>query len=393
MRFILFSALIFCLFRSASAQFVFDTTGGRFINPIFDSVQISPNVLYSRSLNATGQNQDLYLDVYQPFGDTASVRPLLVMVHGGSFLQGNKTDLASTCRNFAKRGYTTVSIQYRLGYSSFTPAGAVQTVVRATQDLKNAIRFLRKSAALGNPYKIHSPTVFAGGVSAGAITALHAAYMDELSEVPAGQILPSLDSLNNAGQIPGFDWRFKAVLNIAGGIGDTNWIKTGNQPVASFQGTADNVVPYETGTFGGAITLFGSRPIFLRASHLFIRNELRPFPGAAHDYSATVPGAADTTERRIAAFLFPFLVPTTQTDSKTNQNNLNFALSYTHNGWMLDCGLDWKSWELWEISGRKSSNGNLSPKNWFPISSGPKVLRIIHSTGIQKNFLLPVLSH
>ena len=79
--------------------------------------------------------QTLLMDIYQPYNDPMAARPFMVLVHGGSFLQGNKSDLEETCRAFARKGYVAVSIQYRLGYTSLTAAGAVQTVIRATQDL------------------------------------------------------------------------------------------------------------------------------------------------------------------------------------------------------------------------------------------------------------------
>ena len=370
------------------AQLPFDTTGGRYRVPVFDSVEVISNVLYSRSVNSTGAFQNLVLDVYQPFGDTEDSRPVMVLVHGGSFIQGNKLDMALTCKHFAQKGYVTVSIQYRLGYSSFTPVGAVQTVIRATQDLKNAIRFLRKSASLTNPYKIHPEYLFAGGVSAGSITALHAAYMDELSEILPGQNISSLDSLHNSGQIPGFDWRFKALINIAGGVGDTNWIHAGDVPVTSFHGTADATVLYETGTFGGAFVLYGSHPIFLRAQHLGITSELRPFPGAGHDYSIDNPGAVDTTELRITRFLFPFLIPEV-TDKKVPVSNKKTELQSTENGWRIISTQKWDLMQVFDLQGKLIRSFYLdADRIQIPFHPSTQIIRL-YSQGNFKSFLLP----
>lgn len=372
------TALLFTLSLvvSSFAQLPFDTTGGRFRVPVFDSVEVISNIQYSRSVNVSGQMQDLVLDVYQPFGDAATQRPVMVMVHGGSFLQGNKLDLALTCRHFAQKGYVAVSIQYRLGYSSFTPAAAVQTVIRATQDLKNAIRFLRKSASLTNPYKIHPDFVFAGGVSAGAITALHAAYMDELSEILPGQTILTLDSLHNTNQIPGFDWRFKAVINIAGGLGDTNWIKPGNVPVTSFHGTADATVPYETGSFGGSFALYGSHPIFLRTQHIGIPSELRPFPGAGHDYTIDNPGAGDTTLQRITRFLFPQLLQPV-TIGVLPSSPESTLLHLTPNGWLITPKTSLTEYQLFDAQGRLEQNHRQSTSEPFivPFRSWTRIIR------------------
>jgi acetyl esterase/lipase len=337
--------------------------------------------------------QTLNMDIYQPYNDPMQARPFMVLVHGGSFLQGSKADLEETCRAFARKGYVAVSIQYRLGYSSFTAAGAVQTVIRATQDLKNAVRFLRKSVTLSNPYKLHPDYAFVGGVSAGAITSLHAAYMDQLSEILPGQTIPSLDSLHDAGQIPGFDWRFKAVINIAGGIGDTNWIQPGDVPVTSFQGTADAVVPYETGSFSGAFSLFGSHPIYLRTQNLGIRSELRPFVGAGHDYSAGNPGATDTTIARITSFLLPFLVsPATGAENMEVKNPVRVFMQ--PDGWQVETSMPGFEMKLYDFQGRvlqQKSEGSAS----LSISAATcgRVLLITTKEGMRKSWMLPANQH
>jgi acetyl esterase/lipase len=155
-----------------------------------------------RGLNFQNQIQDLKMDVYQPFGDTMTQKPVIILAHGGGFIQGNKAEMANYCLRFAKMGYVTVAIQYRLGYTSISTVGLVEMVIRATQDMKNAVRYLRKTASDINPYSIHPDFIFAGGFSAGAITALHLAYMDQLEEIPAGQSIGSLDSLHNTDKFP-----------------------------------------------------------------------------------------------------------------------------------------------------------------------------------------------
>ena len=387
----IFLSILFSLtlISNTFAQAPFDTTGGRFRDFVFDTISITQNLPYSTALNAAGQMQTLNMDIYRPYNDPMQARPFMVLVHGGSFLQGNKTDLEETCRAFARKGYVTASIQYRLGYSTFTPAGVVQTVIRATQDLKNAVRFLRKSVTLSNPYQLHPDYAFVGGVSAGAITSLHAAYMDQLSEILPGQTIPSLDSLHNAGQIPGFDWRFKAVINIAGGIGDTNWIQPGDVPVISLQGTDDAVVPYESGSFGGTLPLFGSLSIFERTQNLGIRSEIRPFEGAGHDYSVGNPWAVDTTIARITSFLLPFLTnSTTQTESPQIKNTVRVFMQ--SDGWQVETGSPGFDLKLYDFQGRilqQKSEGSASLS--IPATSGGRVLLITTSDGLRKSWILP----
>lgn len=59
----------------------------------------------------------LRMDVYQPGGDTARSRPALVLIHGGGYYSGDKADLANAARTYARYGYVTASINYRLNPS------------------------------------------------------------------------------------------------------------------------------------------------------------------------------------------------------------------------------------------------------------------------------------
>lgn len=380
------------VFFPAYAQF--DTSGGRFIQPIFDSVTLTQDVVYTNGLNSQSQMQDLKLDVYQPFGDTMALRPVVILAHGGGFIQGNKIELANYCRRFAKKGFVTISIQYRLGYTSLTTPALVEMVIRATQDMKNSVRFLRKSASESNPYHIHPDFIFAGGFSAGAITALHLAYMDQLEEIPAGQSVPSLDSLHNNGQFPGFDWRVKAVINIAGAVGDTNWIKAGDLPVISFHGTSDATVPFISGNFGlpfgPSLSLFGSQSIFNRTQNLGINSELRAFTGAGHDYSVNFPWAVDTTELRIARFLYPFLVqPTTKADG--NWVSEKPTLSVGQFGWILKGGEEKSKLEIYSIQGLKLASMSVikNESTLIPFENQPILIRLSSTDGTPFVKILP----
>ena len=112
-----FQLLCLGLFFSTVAFSQFDCQNGRFSYEIFNST-ITSDVTYGSAYNVNGQTQSLELDIYQPQGDTAAVRPLLIMAHGGSFIGGSKTgtDVVFICQKFAKMGYVVASIEYRLGF-------------------------------------------------------------------------------------------------------------------------------------------------------------------------------------------------------------------------------------------------------------------------------------
>ena len=54
------------------------------------------------------------MDIYTPDSDTASNRPLIIFIHGGSYLGGSKTeiDCIDFCEHFAKKGYVTASVNF-----------------------------------------------------------------------------------------------------------------------------------------------------------------------------------------------------------------------------------------------------------------------------------------
>ena len=378
---------------------LFDTTGGRYRKPVFDSVQVFANVQYAKGLNASGTIQNLAMDVYMPFGDTLSGRPVIVLVHGGGFISGSKADMAYSCSQFAKKGFVTVSIQYRLGLTTISSRGVTQMLIRATQDLKNAIRFLRKSTTTANPFRIQPEFIFAGGFSAGAITAIHAAYLDNVFEIPADQNIPDLDSLNNEAQYPGIDWRFKAIINIAGSIGDTNWIDSGDLPIISFHGTADATVPFISGSFGlpsggGNVPMFGSQSIFNRCKRLGIKTELRPFPGAGHAYTSALPWAADTTEARISKFLIGFLTqPVSVEISKPILEN-NFKIVLSGMEWLVSNSKMEFGFQLFDLNGKliqDQGNMNLNSVK-IKISQKHQVLKLLSGTGRVVTKFLPAFT-
>lgn len=165
----------------------------------YDSIY---NLSYGTAVNFNGSTETLQLDLYLPVcTDSSARRPLLLLAHGGAFLEGNKNDqsIHALCREFAKRGYVTASIGYRLGmigdesawncnYPNYNCVFATDSAewyrayYRAVQDGKGALRYLINRHA---QYRIDTANVFVGGESAGAFLALGLALLDTLPERPA----------------------------------------------------------------------------------------------------------------------------------------------------------------------------------------------------------------
>lgn len=214
------------------------------------------DVVYGSNTRENGTTQSLLMDIYEPTGDVATSRALVIVAHGGSFIGGSKTgtDVVPLCNDLAKLGYVAVSIEYRLGMNNFPFPGpdssdATESVMRAVHDGRAAVRYFRKNARIGgNTYRIDTNNIFFAGVSAGGFVGLHMAYLDELAEYPnyidtLGQpgLLGGVEGLSGS---QGYPSEVKAVVNICGALGDTAWIKPGDEPVLSFHGTNDNTVPY-----------------------------------------------------------------------------------------------------------------------------------------------------
>ena len=96
----------------------------RYRDQVFSDVTVTHDLQYGSAVNSNGDTEALKLDLYQPTGDTVTKRPAVVWVHGGGFSGGDKgagpsPDLAN---KFAKLGYVTVSINYRLTRTTAAPA-------------------------------------------------------------------------------------------------------------------------------------------------------------------------------------------------------------------------------------------------------------------------------
>ena len=77
------------------------------------------NVTYGEALNYMGNLQDLKMDVYFPNTDidTQEKRPLILLIHGGSFTGGTRESMTYHSKELSKRGFVVATISYRLGYN------------------------------------------------------------------------------------------------------------------------------------------------------------------------------------------------------------------------------------------------------------------------------------
>ncbi|MBF9143184.1 alpha/beta hydrolase fold domain-containing protein [Hymenobacter properus] len=311
--------LLLAAVPAARAQTFIDTTSGRYYRPIFPNVTVTSNVTYGSATTYTGSTQTLVMDVYQPTGDVLPRRPLIIFAHQGGFLTGSKTDayMVNVCTQFARLGYVTASIEYRLGFpiTGFPPpaadtVGVAQAAIRGMQDLRAAVRFFRKDAATTNTYRIQPSYIAVGGSSAGAFMALSVGYIDKATEVPTYVGLAGLGGIEGNSGNPGYSSAVLAVLNLSGATEQPSVIEAGNAPLLSVHGTSDGTVPYLQGRVGSLLPpkyVYGSGRLNPRATQVGVRNTLVRLSRAGHIPFESNTAYADTTFRAIRDFLRPAL--------------------------------------------------------------------------------------
>lgn len=306
--------LAFAIFSGMKADAQCD--GNRYLNYIFNEVQVTSNVTYGENVKYDGTSQTLLCDIYEPVGDNVSNRAAVIVAHGGFFLSGSKTgnDVVPICQRLAKMGYVAISIEYRLGVTFLADLSGPMTeaVMRGVQDGKAAVRFLRKTVAVdGNPYSIDANEIYIAGSSAGGYIALHMAYLDDMAELPAfvNTSNPGLSGEleGNSGN-PGYPSDVKAIVNICGAIGDTAWIHTGDEPALLFHGTNDQTVPYGSAmqyAFGisPVVEVDGSSSINEKMNQVGLEHCFEIYEGQDHVPHMTNTFYLDTTMSIMSNFL------------------------------------------------------------------------------------------
>ncbi len=214
------------------------------------------DVVYGTAERYNGTTATLAMNIFKPVGDENTQRPLLIMVHGGGFHEGNRNQMNELCQWYAARGYVAATISYRLGFhhvlAPVFPVDIhelVRAMYRGMQDCRGAIRFLKERADVDSA-DVNRVAVLGG--SAGGFIALHTAYMDQPDEKPSsagslGPVLlsarPDLGPIEGTMNLNGWDTDVQAAVNIFGGMRDTSLITSPlDPPVYAYHQSQDPVV-------------------------------------------------------------------------------------------------------------------------------------------------------
>lgn len=262
-------------------------TSDCFVTPTFDvsDVDVLTDVVYGSNTNPySGQfnkEEELTMDVYFPStGDMRSKRPVVVWMHGGAFLFGDKGDNPELLKAFASRGYVVASINYRI-----VPAGtdlfalwSPDPAIIATQDARAAVRYLRKMAS---EWRLDTGRIAVGGASAGALSANCYGFTKAYPEGHSGN--PEFSSAVNAVVSLSGSMRDNAFcghidpetqepsLCLVDGADLTSQLSPGDVPVVLLHSPGDQIIPYR-----------GGREVAQRANATGVRNLFLTVPGEQH---------------------------------------------------------------------------------------------------------------
>lgn len=140
--------------------------------------KLSPDYpAYKNVTYKTVDGKNLHLDIYMPSTshEGARLAPVLLFIHGGSWVEASKNNIQRTFRQYVLKtlndnGFAVVSVDYRLANKS------ISHIQHQIADCKDAIRWVRLN---GKEHGLDSENIGIWGASAGGQLAMMAAYTDE----------------------------------------------------------------------------------------------------------------------------------------------------------------------------------------------------------------------
>jgi len=313
--------------------------------------------------------QSLTMDIYLP-DNQENGRPLILLLHGGAFYVGDKSDSAIVgwCKHLAAMGYVAVSANYRLGFLP-TKGEITRSGYAALQDAHAAMRYLVERRA---EYGIDTNLIFVGGASAGSITALNLAFMRDNDRPSAinGSRWRDLGPIASSGNSSKVHFHIKAVVNMWGAVTSLNMLKNSNTNIVSFHGDQDLVVPYDNGypfndthiKVGKRLfdRMYGSAQIDRRSRELGRRSQLYTFPGEGHSLHKHSDGSwnqhnFELIRDRMSTFLYEEIVGAPAQIVADSLNSRHFYIDdemVEHVTWNVSGGLitkisDKDIWVVW----------------------------------------------
>ncbi|RYD80320.1 MAG: alpha/beta hydrolase [Sphingobacteriales bacterium] len=130
----------------------------------FNNVRQKKNIVYSKV-----DKRKLLMDAFYP-AENKELQTAIIMIHGGGWRSGNRTQHYPLLQKLASLGYTCFAPEYRLSTEALFPA--------AVYDVKAAIRWVRANA---KQFNIDTAKIVVAGFSAGGELA---AFMATTGNMP-----------------------------------------------------------------------------------------------------------------------------------------------------------------------------------------------------------------
>ena len=405
-----------------------DECTARYRAKVFQKVSLDGQIdyeSYAKYLNG----QILRYDIYSPKGDTAGLRPCIILWHGGAFVEAikkNSPEIVPVAKDLAKMGYVVVTPDYR-GIRNLLDFGQtetlIKTVVKATLDGNDAVCHILSEIENGNPHRINPNEIFAGGTSAGAILGLHGLFLKNLDDMNpqyaawGRQVDNGRADAVLSNKFCGHPNVIKAFFSISGAVVDTSIIHHTDIKLLFVHGTKDNFVPYNVGSplwgLTAAPDLYGSKPIEEKCEQLGIESSLMTIEGGGHvpylnldlesleanHFSLFDDRKYQEILHRISDFLFAQVTCEKQKDSTVTtalQNNRVQTVKVFPNPASDYIQLDIPQSDNWDIdlydlSGRNilhdqmTGNSKVIPIN--NLSIGAYIIRITNPTNPENNYI------
>lgn len=234
----------------------------------------------TRFTYAVKDTQLLWMDDYRPLNSNGIT---VLFVHGGAFTTGHPGNQRPMAEGLNALGYRVLVMKYRLylqgkdfGCGTET-SEKLKAIHYAVEDIEDATAYLLQHA---DSLQLDSTKLFLSGSSAGAEAALNAVFNPFKSE-----------RRESAKRFSAF--QFAGLMSFAGAVLDINLItKKSWVPLLLMHGTADALVPYNTGPHRfctasdkGWMMFFGSESIYKKALQFYLPVQLYSFTGAGHEVS------------------------------------------------------------------------------------------------------------
>lgn len=233
----------------------------------------------------------LRLDVYHP-EKTRDDKAAVMILFGGGFFSGerNNSYMKQTAHALLDRGFTVISIDYRLGFKDKEMVESHSKLLKltglfqfcidiATQDCAAAVAWVCSNAKMLN---IDPDKLILSGSSAGAITVLQLDYC-------------RANSLSQASELPS-GWKPAAVIPYSGGImchrSDLKW-DDAPAPTMLMHGKKDKIVTYRSFGLPFSSRMFGAKKVDKAMKRRNIPHWFISFDDIGHEVAAWQPGSID----------------------------------------------------------------------------------------------------